>query len=558
MVTAHLEMLIQDEAVSQVKGMGALTEGFEPVREDFFLDGPVSRRLAVVDFDPATGQLAKPARWIPPKPGGSKGRYDVAKDAPLDSPPFIQLHTFATVLRTMYLYEEADALGRRLRWGFDGPQLLVIPRAGKWANAFYERDSRSLQFFYFEADGRTIYTALTRDIVSHETGHAILDGIAPDLYGAVTPQALALHEAVADLTALMMAFRSERLRTEVLSATRGSIENSNAFNALAEQFGQSLDPSKRAGYLRTTLNDLGLSSREIDPLEPHDLSQVFSGAMYTLMMGLHADQKRRLGFAHDAEGWLQIAGKALGLAAQRFKRMLIRGLDYLPPGEVSFADCVRAILAADQASFPEDPDHVREELRYEFARRDVVADAAELEVKTNYHAPALDDVDLESLLKSDWAAYHFANKHRDLLRMPQEIPFEVRPRLRVNKRNYYAGGERKTQQELLFKVMWHHVEPNPPEMVGAPRRAVDVGTTLAIDWETRDVRACLTSDLRDEMRASRDGYLLRLADRGLLKIGSDAFDPHGRPLRTIVPASVVDGTLTVEETGRTLHVTGDE
>lgn len=71
----------------------------------------------------------------------------------------------------------------RIRWAGrlpGGPQLLVVPRAGEWANAFYERESRSLQFFYFSPSGesRRIYTSHSQDIVAHETAHAILDGIA--------------------------------------------------------------------------------------------------------------------------------------------------------------------------------------------------------------------------------------------------------------------------------------------------------------------------------------------------------------------------------------------
>ena len=555
MVTAQLRMLIQDPSLGG--NMNKIIEGFEPSHEDFFLDGPVSRRLAVLDFDPTSGALASAARWIGPAPGKTQGRYDVAQKTPITDPSFIQMNVFATVLRTIYLYEEPDALGRGVRWAFARPQLLIVPRAGLWANAFYERESRSLQFFFFDAEQGPVYTSLARDIVSHETGHAILDGIAPDLYHALTPQTLALHEAVADLTALMMGFRSRELRTSVLESTGGSILESNAFNALGEQFGSALDSSKR-GYLRSLLNDLRLSSPEIDPVEPHDLSQVISGALYTLMVNLHQGEKQSLGFDKSRPDWLKVSIEALWRSAERFKRMVIRGLDYLPPGEVSFADYARAIISADQASFREDVGHVREALTNEFARREMVQAPSALEVETDFEHPSLKDLDLATLLESDWAAYHFANENRELLRIPKDIPFEVRPRLDVRKKNFLGPKKSDFQWECLFKVAWRHIEPNPNKVGDADERAIKVGTTLVIDQDTKRARARLTSDLSEDAREARTRYLDRLNERGMLQVGPVALNEAGRPLRSVVQGVVLDGAMAVQGTARMLHVMGDD
>jgi len=181
--------MIQDPKLSKLEGLERTTER-PNLEEDFFLDGPVSRRVAILDLNPKTGGLETGLPFQAPKPGGSLGRYvlpPVGDD--IYHPAAIALNVFGTVLCTMHMFEEADALGRKLVWGFDGPQLLVIPRAGERANAFYQRASRSLQFFFFpnpREAGDVVYTSLSRDIVAHETGHAILDGIAPGLYNALT------------------------------------------------------------------------------------------------------------------------------------------------------------------------------------------------------------------------------------------------------------------------------------------------------------------------------------------------------------------------------------
>ena len=57
-----------------------------------------------------------------------------------------------------------------------------------------------------------IYTALSRDIIAHECGHALLDAVVPSLYDSTTAESVAIHEGIADLVAVLMALRSQRLR----------------------------------------------------------------------------------------------------------------------------------------------------------------------------------------------------------------------------------------------------------------------------------------------------------------------------------------------------------
>ena len=319
----------------------------------------------------------------------------------------------------MYMYEEQDTLGRRVAWGFDAPQLLVVPRAGWWANAYYERRSHSLQFFSFRAGGKLIHTSLSRDIVAHETAHALIDGIDPDLYDALDPQSLALHEGVADLTAVLIAFRSGKLRRAVLDKTDGSIEKSTNFSSIGEQFGRAIDPSGQAGWLRNLLNEdkLDPDGDPADEPEEHELSQVITGVLYRFLTVLHTDYKRRLAERFGTSTFA-VSGRALFGASEQFKRMILRGLDYMPPGEITFADYGRAILAADQASFVDDT--WRRWLRENFVIRGIVRQESDLDVETNVPNRAIRDVDLQGLVDSDWVAYTFAEKNRKLLGIPRE------------------------------------------------------------------------------------------------------------------------------------------
>ena len=101
--------------------------------------------------------LPAPAKFIPGRVQPTHGRYDTDTDH-RDSPEFLAVNAFGTVFETIRMFEEPGALGRRVKWAFDGEQLLVVPRAGEWANAFYDRATRSLQFFWFNAGTRTAST----------------------------------------------------------------------------------------------------------------------------------------------------------------------------------------------------------------------------------------------------------------------------------------------------------------------------------------------------------------------------------------------------------------
>ena len=65
----RIPLMIQDPATDRYKRMESLYENVF-VEEDFFLDGPVTKRVAVLDFCPETGKLLKGARFAPRRKEG--------------------------------------------------------------------------------------------------------------------------------------------------------------------------------------------------------------------------------------------------------------------------------------------------------------------------------------------------------------------------------------------------------------------------------------------------------------------------------------------------------
>ncbi len=489
MAKCRVQILIQDRSLAAPGER--LTQNYDIV-EPFFADGPVTRKLAVLDFDPMTGALLPPLTLVPPKRGNTLFTYEGGDDDDLTSRSFLALNAFGVVTRTMRLYESPEVLGRDVTWGFDGSQLMILPRAGRLDNAWYERESRSLQFFVFDAVDRQVYLSLSRDIVAHETAHAILDGLAPDLYHSVTPQGLAIHEGVADITAALIALSSGRLRDTELLRTDGNIAGRTAFSNVAEEFGRARDPAMTAEALRSLVNERSLNSAAgpdyVRSIRPHQLSQVLTGALYKLFVAIY--EERAAAFLAGGLPKDQAQAKGLGVAAERFGAVVLRALDYLPPGELTFADLGRAILAADAASFPDASTEPRV-IREEFVGRSM-ATTADLEVDDASGSLAFADQDLPTILDSDWAAYDFAHRHRDLIGAPRNAPLRVRPRQDVTKTYWHRDGERAVR-ELIFKVSWDRREGNPTGLGLPTGRQITVGSTLAVDWETRRVRAHVVS-----------------------------------------------------------------
>ena len=521
-VVAAVELLVQDGSLdlpeSRVPDAGGVKETKE-LRltgdvNDRFLDGPACRRIAIVDFDPATGLPSPPpATFTPFKSNPRSGKYVADDDE--TSAANIAINAFGTVFQTVRMFEGPDALGRQVDWAFGSEQLLVVPRAGEWANAFYERATRSLQFFSFVGEsGARVHTALSRDIVAHECGHALLDAVAPSLYDSSTPQSVAIHEAVADLIAVIMALDSRRLREAVLARSHNVLAGANAFTAIAEEFGMarpSTDGMARHA-LRELQNDETLET--LSGARPHVLSTLLSAIFYDTLSVIFAKlfQDAKL---PDTDGVTATpsaaANKALGTAQIVFRRFLLRGIDYLPPGELSFADVGRATLAADRAARPT-ASKVRQNFAEQFVQRRVVATAKQLDSpQPKVLAVPADQV--SSLHDSDWAAYQYATRHRSTLGLPDGVSFTVLPRVDSTKAIGPKGadGVVPVQRELIVKIAWNDTE-DAAGTVGRVR-VVPTGATVVLNWETGKCLALVRSDVSGvDHRRDRDRLLAQLEE----------------------------------------------
>ena len=435
-LTFPVNIFVQDPLVANkhkeegILGIEAIDIDWEPG----LMDGPTNARVAVVDYNTETGILAKPVEW-----DGEKKAF-VGADDP-KSFQFHQVNVWAVVQNTLAFFEDPLVMGRPIPWSFDGNRLIVIPHAGVMRNAFYDRRSKSLQFYYFFSKGEPVYTCLSHDIVTHETGHAILDGIRPYYYLTSSVQTAAFHEFLADLTAILSALRNNNVRRAVANISKGKIWESDVISDLAEQFAQ--DEIKEAYgdaqryYLRTARNEKTLNDIKI-LWEPHDCSEVLTGAMFkiiSLLTTLHMENGRSPKYA-------------LWKATDHVTRLAFRALDFCPPVDIQFIDYAQAVLHANKLAYPKDTLGYQEIVREVFEKRGL----KKLDVEK---VPSITSLiwryNIDSIANSRTAAYNFLNDNRGHLDIPVHQDFEVVDLYYTDK---IGGGRQKLPREIILEYVW--------------------------------------------------------------------------------------------------------
>ncbi|MER8886806.1 hypothetical protein [Mesorhizobium sp. M0816] len=88
-----------------------------------------------------------------------------------------------------------------------------------------------------------MFTALSHDVVAHETTHAILDGLHRRYTEATSVDSLAFHEAFADIVALLSHFTLSEAVYNEISVNGGRLDERTLMSGLAKQFGAAMGHS---------------------------------------------------------------------------------------------------------------------------------------------------------------------------------------------------------------------------------------------------------------------------------------------------------------------------
>src|SRR5437667_4932514 len=101
--------------------------------------------------------------------------------------------------------------------------------------------------------GSVVFTAVSHDIVAHETTHALLDGLHRRFREPTNPDVLAFHEGFADIVALFQHFTLPEALMFAIAKTQGDLRRQNMLGELAQQFGQAIG---KYGALRSASGEI--------------------------------------------------------------------------------------------------------------------------------------------------------------------------------------------------------------------------------------------------------------------------------------------------------------
>jgi hypothetical protein len=192
--------------------------------------------------------------------------------------------------------------GRPLEgWQGRRKSLPVALDVGEDLNANYDR--QQLNFYHYDFPSRRVFSAASPDVTCHEQGHALLDALRPDFWGAPYLEIAAFHEAWGDCMAMLVAFADP---AQCKAALAEGLDNDNLVSNLAEDLAsaicelghpEAVDGAPPRPALRKALNAFrytdpqGLPgygpARELQS-EPHSFSRVFSGCFYDVIRNLFA------------------------------------------------------------------------------------------------------------------------------------------------------------------------------------------------------------------------------------------------------------------------------
>jgi Fungalysin metallopeptidase (M36) len=435
-----------------------------------------------------------------------------------------QAESFIAADSALRLFE--GALGHDIKWNFSGA-LKVHPLGGDGFNAYYQQQDGSINFLG-EVDKKTkqrLEASESLEVVSHECGHAILDGLRPGLLGWFSStEAGAFHEAFGDTVAMLTSMQDDRVLDKLVEQTGGDLHKENIVAKMGEQLSQGindnyLNDSKPADWtIRNANNALKYQDPKNLPDNPsdetklgkevHNFSRVWSATMWDVVAAI----------ASDAQSKGASPKAAIIQGRDALLTLISHGVELGPDRMKKYSQIAASMLAADTRY---EHGAYQQILKQAFAARNIsTVESAHVDLTAS---PSLRAAQAPRNLTEATA---WLTTHRSQLNVPAEVPLQPRS-LVTNK-----------QGETF--ATFDYVQEVP---IGE-QYATDLGGTLTVGFDRNgNVFHSLFEPVDAEQIAAAtetiEGHIARGEIRGIAApSGHEVAAPAaGRPAGEVVPSS---------------------
>ncbi len=555
MMKVIFPILVQDQQTVHAENLSSPIEGQTVIRE-YFGAGPVCDEVEIRDYeDIDNSNKLSPDTPIKKFNNGDSARYTNQEGVPLrnyyklglslSDPDFMKVSTLGLVLNTMDMMISEKVLGRKINWAFGKKKLQIHTRGIFEKNAFYNRKLGAIHLGFFPKDGDIIYACLSRDIITHEVGHAMIDALCPQL-NAAHPEGLAIHEALSDMIAVLSALNNSALQKLALDDQGDIHPDLGHFSKIAEEFSE-----KRNGFRNLQepwhLNDNDQSFFAGNFTNPHDLSLVLSGALMTVLeTKQHINKEFIYKKYENIANYRQAGRRSIGEIVYRFTRLISRSLDWSPPGEINFESYYHSLIAVIRRDMKE-PQHLLDLINEEFLDRGMIT-------TSNY--PTLDlkisKKEVGQLFKSSrFTKTKIKILNKILSRNQLEeivLDLDILSDMQIttskpfNNKRYHNEGFIKAGWVEKIKIQSRR--KSVPDYI-----FVDIGYSFVFDLKKKKLFSLLTNS--NAARSKRDikirsTYINELIKNKRLLIGTESNDT--------ISAKVEDNALRLENSCSLLHV----
>lgn len=453
-----------------------------------------------------------------------------------------QVNAQVVTTRTLNMWE--NYRGASVEWSFwGGGALEVVPHKKAGMNAYYSRWEGSTNYFFQPSTelNTVVKTANSSDVVAHETGHAVLDGMKPGYLSTSDKETGAFHEAFGDCTAMLAGLQDVALNERIIAQTGGDLKKPNAIAWLAEEFGKHRrltndDPADDdRAWLRNSQNKftyvppetLGDGRGDDETLggEIHSFARLFAGAFYDCL---------EAAYQHGLQEQSLPPAQALKYAADTMGPLLARAVDRAPANRGRFKDIGLGLVRADQDI---NAGKLGDQIQKIFLDRKILT-PGDVQSETQRQA-ALPDLRVDHNLTSRQEAAAFASARAKQLGLPEGVPLEA------------VSLTQNAQGEQVVNLLYQQTVPVTVPGLEGLSTEVSGGVTLAFDPQGKlsefHHTAISPESIQDEMNGlaymQRKGQILE-EPRGPMVYTRDDGKPYLAVIRgdklVRVPSSACD------------------